>query len=122
MRIRGAAPAGFRNFWPDYVDTYGASNREALHLPKVAPADITYVELILTLPALCSDHQRRRILHARSLVHPLTGRYINSYGKIALREATDERKAARIYVSALAEVARLVPQSKASTIRAFLIR
>ncbi len=79
------------------------------------------MEMILALPSeTISDIQRRRIVHARSLIRPIDERHVFSYGRIAEREHMDERKAARLYVQGVGEIARFVTLEKASTIRSFL--
>ncbi len=123
MRIRSPAPSGMRNFWPDYGEdkneAYGYT-RETVRPAAVAPKEVAVVDEILLLPSLIEDVKTRRIVHKRSLVAPVSGRYVHSYKTIAEHEHIDARLAARIYRAGIAEIAKRITRKRAHAIRQFL--
>ena len=120
MQIRSPLPSGYRSYWPEYTDTYRASNRERIKVPAIAPSEVAIMDTILCSVSLISDPRCRRIVHARSLVTPLGNRHVNSYVKIALAERIDARLAARIYLNGISELAKRLPADKAYILRNFL--
>jgi len=120
LRLASPSPQGYRSFWPDYADdstAYGYT-KETMRAPAVAPHEVRAMELILELPALyIHDITTRRIVHRRSLIAPLTGRYIHSYGAIAVEFHINARLAARIYLKGVGEIGRRITTQKADAIR-----
>ena len=122
LKLRSAAPAGYRSFWPDYADdsaAYGYT-KETMRAPAVAPDEVPIMDLILGLPSVIDDVRVRRIVHRRCLVTPVSGRYVYSYGKIAEEFHLDPRLAARLFLKGLNEIARKAPVAKIHAIRVFI--
>lgn len=95
-------------FWPEYDrDRHEVLQfRGRLRLRAVAPNkdEIAIVDEILLLPNLCSEIRIRRVLHVRSLVHPLNGRHLYPWRRIAKLLATDHKQIKRWHVRGLEEV------------------
>jgi hypothetical protein len=123
MRITSPVPQGFRSYWPDYAadaaEAYGYT-RETMRAAAVGPKEITIMDQILTLPSLITDIPTRRIVHKRSLVTPVSGRYVFSYTRLAKDLSIDARLAARLYLKGVAEIGRRIPKQQAYAIKHFL--
>ena len=81
------APAQPHVIWPEYSqETFQVLQfRGGVPLRAAAPSstEIPIVDEILTFPNVCERDYIRRTLHARSLVHPLNGRYLYKWSRIA---------------------------------------
>jgi hypothetical protein len=122
MRLPAAAPKAYKVAWPDFPDdakAYGYTN-ETLRAAAPPPDAIPIMDLVLGLPVLISDITTRRIVHSRSLVAPVSGRYLYSYKRIAVLLHLDQRAVARKFLLGVSEISIRVPASKAYTIRQFL--
>lgn len=73
--------------WPEYDQEKFEilSFRAAIPIRAGAPSstEIPIVDEILLLPNVCDDIYKRRILHARSLVHPISRRYLYNWKRIS---------------------------------------
>jgi len=87
MPGRRIGPAAPKVIWPDYSqETFQVlEHRGAMSVKVAAPSskEIPIVDEILILPNVCSRDYVRRVLHVRSLVHPLNGRYLYKWTRIA---------------------------------------
>lgn len=122
LRLPSAAPAGYRNYWPDYATDASAAygyTRPTLRAPAVAPEEVTMMDKILGLPGFIADANIRRIVHKRLLITPVSNRRVNSFTKIAKELHTDARLAARLYLKGLDEIARKIPTAQVVVIQAF---
>ena len=120
LNIRSPAPAEPRVAWPEYAhDKRDAYGRTANTLRAATPTrlEIPLMDEILLLPGLIPDIKARRIVNARSLVTPVSGRYIYSWPKIALMVHSDRKAVARLYVGGLRSIAANLPAEKAYALR-----
>ena len=80
-------PEGPRVIWPDYsqeifeVLDFRGNVRAKAAIPS--GMEISLAEKVMLLPNVCESHITRQILHKRAQVDPITGRYRNSWSKIA---------------------------------------
>src|SRR6266576_2143840 len=106
-RIKPAQP---HVVWPEFSQDQSEilSFRGKLPLRAMAPAaeEITIMDLILTLPNICQRPMTRRVLNARSLVHPINSRHLFSWRKIALMIHLNSQTAKAIHTKGLEEVMR----------------
>lgn len=87
---------GVRTFWPDVVaDAREAYGYAAVSLRPAAPSprDITAMDEALGWLSLIPDSRRtlRRVVGARSLVSPVTGRMLFSWRRIGALVGADHR-------------------------------
>lgn len=96
--------------------------RGQLPLRAGAPssAEIPIMDLILTLPALCAWQNHRRVLHLRALVHPISGRHLYTWAKLARKIACDPRTVKTWHRQALVEVTDKAPSETVCRISAFI--
>jgi hypothetical protein len=117
-------PADPKVIWPDYeqekfeVTTF----RGALPVRAVAPSskEVPIVEEILLLPNVCEHSYTRRVLHARSLVHPINGRYLYRWTRIAELLAVKTYTVRRWHKDGLLEVISKAPRDRVCRIAAFV--
>lgn len=112
-------PKGYKTNWPDYVpDTraYGYSP-ERLRPAKVPSAEIALMDELLLLPQLVHDITARRVVNARSLVTPVSGRYLYSWSRLSFMLHLDRRTVVRMHYNGLCEIGRNVPAEKIYLIR-----
>lgn len=103
-------PQEYRSYWPDVVqelNKFEKLNHGDRPLRASAPTkeDIPIVDTILTLPNRCSDVKVRRVLHARSLIHPINDRHIYGWSKLARLLHVDRRTVKHWHNSGLEEIA-----------------
>ena len=117
-------PAKTKVIWPDYAqETFQILDfRGALPVRAAAPSskEIPIVEEILLLPNVCEKNYTRRVLHARSLVHPINGRYLYRWPRIAELLDVKIHTARRWYKEGLVEVTKKAPRDKVCLISAFI--
>jgi hypothetical protein len=102
-------PCNARSLWPDYVRELDDSepapqDPKPLTFPAPLNHEIPFMDEILLLPNLCSDPYKRRLLHARSIVNPITHRCLFHWTHIAKLLQTDRRTVKRWHIAALKEV------------------
>jgi len=110
--------------WPEYSQ----DKFELLEFRKDNPLrasgpskdEIPIMDEILTLPRYCTDPFKRRVLQSRALVHPINGRNLYSWGKIARILSRDPKTVKAWHTSGLKEVCNKAPQASVCRIRAFL--
>jgi hypothetical protein len=117
-------PAKTKVIWPDYAqETFQVLEfRGAMPVRADAPSsqEIPIVDEILLLPNVCAKDYTRRVLHARSLVHPINGRYLYKWTRIAELLAVKPYTARRWYKEGLVEVIKKAPRERVCRIGAFL--
>jgi hypothetical protein len=120
MHITSPYPREPSAAWPAYVQeaivAYGYSNIR-LRPPQPTKLEIDLMDEILYLPSLAQDVTTLRILQVRSLVTPVSNRYLYSWTKIAHLLHSDKRNIQRKYRNGLGEIVIRTSRSKAYTLR-----
>lgn len=117
-------PNDIRVIWPDYSQ----NQFEILEFRKNAPLrasgpskdEIPIMDEILLWPNLSTVEIRRRVLHARLLVHPIRGHNLLSWARLAKKIGSDPRTLKRAHEIGLIEVGRKIPESHVCRITAAL--
>ena len=123
MPLPNPGPAKQKICWPDTANdacvAYGYSD---IKLKPISPAkdEIKFIDEILELILLVPDPRIRRILQARSLVAPISGKHLYSWSRLAKLLSSDRRKVASTHNSGLLIIARLIEPAKAVRIAEFL--
>jgi len=108
LPVHGLYPQTYRSFWPDYPQdpntAYGYSNVK-LRPPPPSKDEIPFVDEILDLILLVPIERQRRILNARSLINPTTGRYIFPWSKISFLLHSDPRTIKNLHKKGLEFIA-----------------
>ncbi len=116
-------PADAKAQWPDYVrDNFpGLSDLQTNRIRALAPSaeEITIVDLIIWLPNLCADPNKRRVIHFRAQVHPIRGSHLLTWGWISTKLQIKQHTAKRWYREGLKEIARNVEPERVCRIAAF---
>lgn len=117
-------PEPYRVIWPDFSqETFQVLQfRKGTSLRANAPtnAEIPLVDEILLFPNYCSRINHRRIIHVRSLIHPVNGRNLYSWSRIAKLFHSNPQNIKRMYNSGMNEVCDKLPQSKVCLIASTL--
>lgn len=125
MRLPSVKPkepsAAWVPYIRDYYDAYGRSALE-IRVPLPTAAQIRLMDMIHELPKLLDDPIPRRLVQARSLVRPLTGRYVIQWIDLGKELKMDRRKCAHLHGLALAEICLRLPPPQAYAIRDFYLR
>lgn len=102
-------PAAERVAWPEFSqDVWEVIDfRGSMPLRAAAPSahEIPMVDLILTLPNVCEWDKTRRILHVRSLIHPINNRYLYQWTRIGELLQLDRKTVRAIHARGLREAA-----------------
>lgn len=110
--------------WPEYSqDKFEIIEfRARIALRALAPSsdEIPIMDEILLLPNLCKDPTNRRIIRMRSLVNPLTNRYLYKWPAISKELTLKTYECRRRYGSGLDEMARKIDRQAQTRIGAFL--
>ncbi len=112
MDARGCFPAGHRSFWPDILREF--SDLVGVHpepeLPRLRPtaAQITRAEEALQWLLYIQNIRNRRIVAARMLVRPETGRHVFSWRKLGEKFRASHDAAQRWYRDGLLEIASAI--------------
>lgn len=86
---RRIGPGGFRSFWPDFERDlsldFDPELRRAAALRQAAPSgpELDLMDLILALPNLIVRPERRRVVRLRTLIHPISGRHLWPWTRLA---------------------------------------
>lgn len=101
-RLSAGRPAAMRGCWPDYLTTFAEAygwTGERLRPAIPGAHDISCMDVILGWISLIPVHRYvlRRIVGARSLVNPLTHRYLFSYARIGTLLGADRRAVVKWY-------------------------
>jgi len=118
-------PTPYRVIWPEYAqDIWEVTHfRAALRPIAAAPApeEIPIMEEILALPAALADIWKRRVLHARALIHPITSRHLHDWARIGRTLGISPYKVKSLHRRALADLCVLAPSTKIQRIDAFFL-
>ncbi len=124
MPGRRPGPADIKVIWPEYSqDKFQVlDHRPGLSIHAAAPSnqEIPIVDEILSLPSVCSLHKPRRVLHIRALVHPLNGRYIYTWTRVAEKLESNRETVRYWHKKGLQEVCDKADRGKVCHISAFL--
>lgn len=124
MPGRRIAPAEPTVIWPEYNrNAFEVLDfRRGLALRAVAPNkdEIDIVDEILLFPNVCTDVIVRRVLHTRALVHPLNGRHLFPWTRIAKLLSTDHKHVQRWHARGLTEVVAKLETARVCRVSAFL--
>jgi hypothetical protein len=86
MGVNGIRPTGYRSAMPQYISEYKDKldwNDMPLRLAWPEPREIIWAEKVSDLITQhIHNETSRRIVRARSLVHPLTGKHLQSWERI----------------------------------------
>lgn len=120
LHIPSPYPKDMRAAWPPFAQdsrtAYGYT-RERLRAAQVSDIEISLMDKILPLTGLISDVTTRRIVNARTLITPLSNRYLYSWSRLAKLLRTDRRLVARRYTRGLEEIVRRLSPDKVDAIR-----
>lgn len=100
MNIRSPKPADYKVFWPEFPsdpnEAYGYTS-ERLRIATPRATDIELMENIFTWLSLIDNVVARRIVCIRSLVTPVSERYVYHWSKIAILLHMDRRGVKRLH-------------------------
>jgi hypothetical protein len=124
MKVLGTHPDEHRTFWPDYPDdkhtAYGYTGNP-IRAPAPQAAEVSLMDDILNLVHLAPNALQRRVLNARALVHPLNGRHLYSWMRIATLIHSDYYGVKTIHKRGLSMVVARAPQSIVVRARAIIL-
>lgn len=125
MPTSAPGPAKLKAAWPSYaLDPFAAYGYNGVQVRAPAPssAEISTLDLIYDLIMLVEDQPTRRILQARSLLHPANLRNLHSWSSIALMLDIDRRTVRRWHSDGLACIAESVEPKVLAEIRVGIAR
>jgi Domain of unknown function (DUF6362) len=109
MNIRSPKPADYRVFWPEFPsdpnEAYGYTS-ETLRAAIPNAVEIELMENVYTWLGLIDNTNARRAVCARSLVRPISQRYLYSWDIIAIKLHTDRRGAKRLHVEGIKDLSK----------------
>lgn len=120
LSAKSPLPSGYRTFWPDFApNAQVAYGYTAERLRPAAPSshEIVLMDELLALPSFIPDVLQRRIVSARSLVTPVSNRYLYSWQKIAVLLHMERRTVSAQYMRGLTALSCRLPSAKRDTIR-----
>jgi hypothetical protein len=125
LPVDGVWPQSFHVAWPEYnIELFQVLEfRARLALRAAAPssAEIPIMDQILSLPALCRETERRRILHRRAIVHPIRNRHIYTWHRLARDFHKDPRSLRALHRRALDEVVGKIPRETLTSLYDFML-
>lgn len=103
-------PQEYRSFWPDVVQDLNKFERlnhglGSLRATSPSKDDIPIMDTILTWPNRCEKVLIRRVLHARSLVNPITDRHVYGWTRLGKLLQSDRKTIKRWHETGLEETA-----------------
>lgn len=120
MHIASPAPKGYKVAWPEYATdhktAYGYTGNR-LKAAEPRSVEIELMDKLLLFPNLISDVTIRRIVNARSLVTPVSNRYVYSWTKLGYMIHVDPRRVVRLHQKGLVEISSHLTQEKVDAIR-----
>ena len=113
MALRASAPGphGYRSQWPDTVQcvwTAYAAQDARLSWPVPSADAIDRMDVVLTWLLAIDDPVCRRVVAVRMLTHPLSGRPIMSYGRIAKAHGVSRWTVKRWFEQGVDQIVRKV--------------
>jgi hypothetical protein len=123
MQISSPKPKGPHTSWPSFAQeaalAYGYTG-ERLRPALPRSQEIELMDKILLFPNLVTDITSRRIINSRSLVTPVSNRYLYSWSKLAFMLHMDRRRVIRLHFTGLCEIVSALPKEKVDAIRRLL--
>jgi len=123
LPVKNIYPQTYRSFWPDFPQdvhtAYGYSNVR-LRPPPPSKDEIPLIDEILGLIVMVPQERQRRILNARALVSPITGRYLFPWAKISFLLKADPRTIKGLHAKGLEFIARRVTESDVGRFRSII--
>ena len=120
MNIRSPAPKSPSATWPSFAQdaktAYGYTN-EKLKPATPTANQIMLMDAIFELPDLIDEIRIRRIVQCRSLVTPVSQRYLHSYSKLAKVFHTSKQRVFVLHHKGLSEICDWISYEKIYTIR-----
>lgn len=120
LREKSPLPQSPGSAWPAYnyefAEAYGYTG-ERLRAPIPSSTDIQLMDYILPFVGLVEDRMLRRILSARSLVTPISDRYLFPWAKLGKLLGRDYRWVSRQHIRGLTELNLALDQRKIDTVR-----
>ena len=117
-------PKDYRVAWPEFSqDTHEVlkfRNQTPLRVAAPSSAQIPIVDEILALPNVCSRDYIRRVLHIRALVHPIHGRHLYPWTRIAKLLQSSPQLVKSWHAKGLREVVEKAPPDKVCLIFTFM--
>jgi len=121
-RIKPAEP---RVIWPDYHQDQAeiTSFRGRLSIRAGAPAkhEVRMVDKVLLLPNVIEQPMMRRVVHVRSLVHPINYRHLYSWKRISVLLHTSPYIVKSWHGKGLQEIIRRTDSSIFDEIETFML-
>lgn len=116
--IKSPKPADYRVFWPEFPqdpnEAYGYTG-ERLRPPVPGSTDIELMDVIYTWLVLVDDIPARRVVCARSLVTPISERYLYPWTRIAILLSSDRFSVKRLHRRG---IKRIVERIELTSVRA----
>jgi hypothetical protein len=120
VQVLGTKPQEYRSFWPDYPDdkftAYGYTGL-GLRIPSPSAPDISLMDEIFSLVLLTEVVLQRRVINARAMIHPLSGRPLYPWTKIAILVNSNYRTVKLIHKKGLETISARVPLPTVNYIR-----
>jgi Domain of unknown function (DUF6362) len=116
-------PRGHKTNWPDFPQDPWEITTFRLDAPRPivpSPDEIEMMEHVLLLPNILDDIWKRRIVHARSLVFPITRHHRYRWSQIAKLLHTSPYHVKRLHAKGIAEICERSDREKLQRISAFL--
>lgn len=123
MPLRKPGPAAPGGCWPDFPSdatvAYGYSDIKLRPVPPLK-GEIKFIDEILELILVINSIPTRRIMHARSLIAPNSGRNLYSFSRIAKLLSLDRKRVAKMHQQGLLQIAQNISPEQAKRIRDFV--
>ncbi len=120
MPGKRVGPDEYRSFWPDFSqETFQIlefRNRRRVTIAPPSSKEIFIVDEILSLPNLCKSQGKRRIIRARTLLHPVNLRRLFPWSRIANGMGVKISSAKYMYKSGLEEICNNIDEQKVCAI------
>jgi hypothetical protein len=114
MGVNGIRPTGYRSAMPQYISEYAEKldwNDIPLRLAWPSHREIVWAEKVSDLITKhIQNDTSRRIVRARSLVHPLTGRHLQSWERIGLLLGMHHTNVMRRFERAIRNWSKLITE------------
>jgi len=107
------------NFPADASIAYGYSDIKLRPVPPLKD-EIKFIDEILNLILLIPSIQIRRIMHARSLIAPNSGRQLYSFSRIGKLLSLDRKTIASLHRQGLRQIALNLDPERAQKIKSFV--
>lgn len=125
MPGKRVGPDEYRNNWPDFsqeifqILDFRGGRRVTIAPPN--SKEIPIVDEILLLPNLCKSEGKRRVIRARTLLHPVNLRRLFRWDRIASGMSIEIASAKYMYKSGLEEICKKIDYDRVCSISYSLI-